>query len=75
MKLTGLDDVIDQTESVEDEVLALIELEPRLIKSPEMLQAVNHLKKALDSLRSVRRAVGMSPNTKHLVPLAQFQGH
>ena len=61
MKGAALEDVIQHAEDVEDEVFALLELNPQLVRSREMLDAVGYLKMALESLKKVERSLGTSP--------------
>jgi hypothetical protein len=58
MKWTALEDAIQHTEEVEDEVLRFLEANSHLVRSQDMLDAVGSLKRALGSLRKVHGSLG-----------------
>ena len=62
MELIAMDDAIERMEEIEEDVLTLVEIDPQLIRSADMLESLKHLKRSIDALKNVRAALGAPPS-------------
>ncbi len=58
-----LERALTQLDQAETCVFRLVELEPDLIRQPEILDVLTHLKSAIDSLRAAGRKANTAANT------------